>query len=80
MKEGDQITLWIEETPQTQVAIGSITTDEMPKRQTIGGGIWRVIVHPNGRRVPGDRKFCEIQINSRAGRTDLPAGNSDQAA
>src|SRR5262249_41854714 len=25
-------------------------------------------------------KFCEIQINSRAGRTDLPAGNSDQAA
>ena len=28
MKEGDQVTLWIEETPQTQVAIGSITTDE----------------------------------------------------
>jgi hypothetical protein len=27
MKEGDQVTLWIEETPQTQV-IGSITTDE----------------------------------------------------
>jgi hypothetical protein len=27
----------------------------MPKRQTIGGGIWRVIVHPNGRRVRGDR-------------------------
>ena len=25
-------------------------------------------------------KFCEIQINSGAGRTDLPAGNSDQAA
>ena len=24
----DQVTLWIEETPQTQVAIGSITTDE----------------------------------------------------
>ena len=28
MKEGDQVTLWIEETPQTQVAIGSITPDE----------------------------------------------------
>ena len=28
MKEGDQDTLWIEETPQNQVAIGSITTDE----------------------------------------------------
>ena len=28
MKEGDQVTLWIEEMPQTQVAIGSITTDE----------------------------------------------------
>ena len=27
MKDGDQVTLWIEETPQTQVAIGSITTD-----------------------------------------------------
>jgi tetratricopeptide (TPR) repeat protein len=25
-------------------------------------------------------KFCEIQINSRFGRTELPAGNSDQAA
>jgi tetratricopeptide (TPR) repeat protein len=25
-------------------------------------------------------KFCEIQINSCAGRMDLPAGNSDQAA
>jgi tetratricopeptide (TPR) repeat protein len=25
-------------------------------------------------------KFCEIQVNSRAGRPDFPAGNSDQAA
>jgi hypothetical protein len=35
MKEGDQVTLWIEETPQTQVAIGSlqITTDEERKQQ-----------------------------------------------
>ena len=28
MKEGDQLTLWIEEEQQTQVAIGSLTTDE----------------------------------------------------
>ena len=28
MKVRDQVTLWIEETPQTQVAIGSITTDD----------------------------------------------------
>src|SRR6516162_3181238 len=33
MKEGDQVTLWIEETPQTQVAIGSITTDEEHRDQ-----------------------------------------------
>src|SRR6201987_1356043 len=33
MKEGDQVTLWIEETPQTQVAIGSITTDEQHRGQ-----------------------------------------------
>ena len=33
MKEGDQVTLWIEETPQTQVAIGSITTDEEHREQ-----------------------------------------------
>jgi hypothetical protein len=33
MKEGDQVTLWIEETPQTQVAIGSITTDEEQREQ-----------------------------------------------
>jgi hypothetical protein len=33
MKEGDQVTLWIEETPQTQVAIGSITTDEQHREQ-----------------------------------------------
>jgi hypothetical protein len=33
MKEGDQITLWIEETPQTQVAIGSITADEEHREQ-----------------------------------------------
>ena len=32
MKEGDQVTLWIEETPQTQV-IGSITTDEEHREQ-----------------------------------------------
>jgi hypothetical protein len=32
MKEGDQVTLWIEET-QTQVAIGSITTDEEHREQ-----------------------------------------------
>ena len=31
-------------------------------------------------RAPQSLKFCEIQINSRAGRTDLPAGNSDKAA
>ena len=30
MKDGEQVTLWIEETPQTEVAIGSlqVTTDE----------------------------------------------------
>ena len=33
MKEGDQVTLWIEETPQTQVAIGSITTDDEHREQ-----------------------------------------------
>jgi hypothetical protein len=33
MKEGDQVTLWIEETPQTQLAIGSITTDEEHREQ-----------------------------------------------
>src|SRR6516225_6502391 len=33
MKEGGQVTLWIEETPQTQVAIGSITTDEEHREQ-----------------------------------------------
>jgi hypothetical protein len=33
MKEGEQVTLWIEETAQTQVAIGSITTDEEHREQ-----------------------------------------------
>ena len=33
MKDGDQVTLWIEETPQTQVAIGSITTDKEHREQ-----------------------------------------------
>jgi hypothetical protein len=33
MKEGDQVTLWIEETPQTQLAIGSITADEEHREQ-----------------------------------------------
>ena len=33
MKEGDQVTLWIEEAPQTQVAIGSLTTDEEHREQ-----------------------------------------------
>jgi hypothetical protein len=35
MKEGDQVTLWIEETSQTQVAIGSlqIATDEEQREQ-----------------------------------------------
>src|SRR5215472_16549864 len=33
MKEGDLVTLWIEETPQTQVAIGSITADEGHREQ-----------------------------------------------
>ena len=28
VKDGHQVTLWIEETPQTQAAIGSLTTDE----------------------------------------------------
>jgi hypothetical protein len=33
MKEGDQVTLWIEEAPQTQVAIGSLTSDEEHREQ-----------------------------------------------
>jgi hypothetical protein len=33
MKEGDQVTLWIEETPQTQAAIGSLTVDEEHREQ-----------------------------------------------
>jgi hypothetical protein len=33
MKGGDQVTLWIEETPQTQAAIGSLTTDEEHREQ-----------------------------------------------
>jgi hypothetical protein len=33
MKECDRVTLWIEETPQTQVAIGSMTTDEEHREQ-----------------------------------------------
>ena len=33
MKEGEQVTLWIEETPQTQVPIGFITTDEEHREQ-----------------------------------------------
>ena len=35
MKDGEQVTLWIEETPQTEVAIGSlqITTDEEHREQ-----------------------------------------------
>jgi hypothetical protein len=33
MKGGDRVTLWIEETPQTQVAIGSITADEEHREQ-----------------------------------------------
>jgi hypothetical protein len=35
MKEGDQVTLWIEETPQTQAAIGSLTTDEEHREQLV---------------------------------------------
>jgi hypothetical protein len=33
MKEGDQVTLWIEETLQTQAGIGSLTTDEEHREQ-----------------------------------------------
>src|SRR5215831_3335415 len=33
MKEGGQVTLWIEETPQTQAAIGSLTADEEHREQ-----------------------------------------------
>jgi hypothetical protein len=33
MKEGDQVTLWIEEAPQTQVDIGFLTTDEERREQ-----------------------------------------------
>jgi hypothetical protein len=35
MKEGDHVTLWIEETAQTQVAIGSITTDQEHREQLV---------------------------------------------
>jgi hypothetical protein len=35
MKEGDHVTLWIEETAQTQVATGSITTDQEHREQLV---------------------------------------------
>ena len=45
MKDGDRVTLWIEETPQTQVAIGSYITSDKEHSERLAPEIQLTLPH-----------------------------------